>query len=216
MLSWTHYIFIILSIKVPTRPVRRNRSEDHRIKQIWFPEASIVTQLIHFSNSHNLDCNLWYVRNALSLKHSYILDMSWMKAFDSSLIHLFVYAVVCVVALCITLTQAIDALSRMEAWSLVLVIIFALILLIIVFLIWRHPQNPTKASFMVRIWNGSIFGSISNDRESDKYFTSPFISHFIGAFPPCSAFIEHTHQCLPDGAVRRRHLVEIWYLDVSR
>lgn len=74
-----------------------------------------------------------------------------MKAFDSSLIHLFVYAVACVVALCITLTQAIDALSRMEAWSLALVIIFALILLIIVFLIWRHPQNPTKASFMVRI-----------------------------------------------------------------
>lgn len=58
--------------------------------------------------------------------------------------------VACVVGLCITLTQALDALSRMEAWSLVVVCILAFILLLNVFLIWRHPQNPTKASFMVR------------------------------------------------------------------
>ncbi|XP_022607655.1 cationic amino acid transporter 2-like [Seriola dumerili] len=58
-------------------------------------------------------------------------------------------SVACVVGLCITLTQAIDALSRMEAWSVALVCIFVCILLVHLFLIWRHPQNPTKASFMV-------------------------------------------------------------------
>ncbi|XP_044062244.1 cationic amino acid transporter 2-like isoform X2 [Siniperca chuatsi] len=58
-------------------------------------------------------------------------------------------SVACVVALCVTLTKAIDALARMEAWCVLIVSILAFILLLIVFLIWRHPQNATKASFMV-------------------------------------------------------------------
>ncbi|XP_013861589.1 cationic amino acid transporter 2 [Austrofundulus limnaeus] len=60
-----------------------------------------------------------------------------------------VISVVVVVALCLTLVLAIGPLSRMEAWSITLVCIFALILLLIVVFIWLHPQNPTKASFMV-------------------------------------------------------------------
>uniref|UniRef100_A0A3Q1H8D9 Cationic amino acid transporter C-terminal domain-containing protein n=1 Tax=Anabas testudineus TaxID=64144 RepID=A0A3Q1H8D9_ANATE len=58
-------------------------------------------------------------------------------------------AVACVVALCIILTQALDAVARMEAWSLVLICVFAFALLLIAGLIYRYPQNPTKASFMV-------------------------------------------------------------------
>ncbi|XP_022051476.1 cationic amino acid transporter 2-like [Acanthochromis polyacanthus] len=58
-------------------------------------------------------------------------------------------SVVCVVVLCIILTQALDALSNAEAWSIVLICIFGVILLLNVFFIWRHPQNSTKASFMV-------------------------------------------------------------------
>ncbi|XP_038140552.1 cationic amino acid transporter 2-like isoform X2 [Cyprinodon tularosa] len=58
-------------------------------------------------------------------------------------------SVVCVLALCLTLTQAIDALVNAEAWSVVLVCIFSFILLLIVAFIWIHPQNPTKATFMV-------------------------------------------------------------------
>ncbi|TDH07805.1 hypothetical protein EPR50_G00109820 [Perca flavescens] len=54
-----------------------------------------------------------------------------------------------IVALCVTLNQAMDALSRMEAWSLAVVCILAFIVLLITFLIWRYPQNSTKASFMV-------------------------------------------------------------------
>lgn len=53
-------------------------------------------------------------------------------------------------ALCVTLTQALDALSNMEAWSLVLVCVLAFIVLLNTFFIWRHPQNTNKASFMVR------------------------------------------------------------------
>lgn len=60
-------------------------------------------------------------------------------------------AVVFVVALCLTLTLAIGPLSRMEAWSIVLVCIFAVILLLILIYIWMHPQNPKKASFMVGV-----------------------------------------------------------------
>ncbi|XP_026213629.1 cationic amino acid transporter 2-like [Anabas testudineus] len=58
-------------------------------------------------------------------------------------------SVACVVALCIILTQALDAVARMEAWSLVLICVFAFALLLIAGLIYRYPQNPTKASFMV-------------------------------------------------------------------
>ncbi|KAF7231541.1 cationic amino acid transporter 2 isoform X1 [Nothobranchius furzeri] len=60
-----------------------------------------------------------------------------------------IISVVFVVVLCIILSQAIDALSNVEAWSVVLVCIVVVILLILLFFIWRHPQNPTKASFMV-------------------------------------------------------------------
>uniref|UniRef100_A0A8D3A6G3 Cationic amino acid transporter C-terminal domain-containing protein n=1 Tax=Scophthalmus maximus TaxID=52904 RepID=A0A8D3A6G3_SCOMX len=57
--------------------------------------------------------------------------------------------VACVAALCIILTQAIDAVFRAEPWSLVLICALAASVVIITFLIWRHPQNPTKATFMV-------------------------------------------------------------------
>ncbi|XP_026186478.1 cationic amino acid transporter 2-like isoform X1 [Mastacembelus armatus] len=60
-----------------------------------------------------------------------------------------IFSVTIVVAVCVTLTQAIDALSHMEVWSLVLVCILAFMLLLNIFIIWRQPQNPTKASFMV-------------------------------------------------------------------
>ncbi|XP_075959356.1 cationic amino acid transporter 2 [Anarhichas minor] len=60
-----------------------------------------------------------------------------------------VISVACLVALCVVLTQALDALSRLEAWSVVVVCVLAFIVLLNTFLIWRHPQNTSKASFMV-------------------------------------------------------------------
>ncbi|XP_034546626.1 cationic amino acid transporter 2-like [Notolabrus celidotus] len=60
-----------------------------------------------------------------------------------------VFTVACVVALCVTLSQAIDALSRGEAWSIAIICILVVIVLVNSIIIWRQPQNPTKASFMV-------------------------------------------------------------------
>ncbi|XP_068438418.1 cationic amino acid transporter 2-like [Clinocottus analis] len=60
-----------------------------------------------------------------------------------------IISVACLVALCVILTRALDALSRMEIWSLVLVCVLAFVVLLNTFFIWRHPQNATKASFMV-------------------------------------------------------------------
>ncbi|KAJ0002997.1 hypothetical protein NQD34_008146 [Periophthalmus magnuspinnatus] len=58
-------------------------------------------------------------------------------------------AVLCILALCILLTQALDEISATVPWSLALVSIFVFILVLIMFFIWRHPQNPAKATFMV-------------------------------------------------------------------
>ncbi|XP_033829930.1 cationic amino acid transporter 2-like [Periophthalmus magnuspinnatus] len=58
-------------------------------------------------------------------------------------------AVICILALCILLTQALDEISATVPWSLALVSIFVFILVLIMFFIWRHPQNPAKATFMV-------------------------------------------------------------------
>ncbi|XP_068181507.1 cationic amino acid transporter 2-like isoform X2 [Antennarius striatus] len=59
------------------------------------------------------------------------------------------FSVVNVIALCVTLSQALDALARGEAWTIVIVCILAFILSITIVHIWRHPQNSTKATFMV-------------------------------------------------------------------
>uniref|UniRef100_A0A8C6TJ00 Cationic amino acid transporter C-terminal domain-containing protein n=1 Tax=Neogobius melanostomus TaxID=47308 RepID=A0A8C6TJ00_9GOBI len=56
---------------------------------------------------------------------------------------------VIITAICLLLTQALDAISALEPWSLALVSIFAFAVLLITFFIWRHPQNLTKATFMV-------------------------------------------------------------------
>ncbi|KAM3613426.1 uncharacterized protein V6R79_025977 [Siganus canaliculatus] len=60
-----------------------------------------------------------------------------------------VFSVLCLLGLCLVLTQAIDALANAEAWSIAVVCILGFLVLVTLILIWRHPQNPSKASFMV-------------------------------------------------------------------
>lgn len=62
---------------------------------------------------------------------------------------LIVFCVACVAGLCIVLTFAIDSVANLEAWSVAVVCILGAVILLCVFIIWRHPQNPTKATFMV-------------------------------------------------------------------
>nr|XP_057918818.1 cationic amino acid transporter 2-like [Doryrhamphus excisus]XP_057918819.1 cationic amino acid transporter 2-like [Doryrhamphus excisus] len=83
-------------------------------------------------------------------KFGFLKPASSPNSFTSKTVTvLILISVACVAALCITLSLGIDALSAMEAWSITLVCVFSVILLLSVFLIWRHPQNATKASFMV-------------------------------------------------------------------
>ncbi|KAM6977841.1 cationic amino acid transporter 2 [Aplochiton taeniatus] len=60
-----------------------------------------------------------------------------------------VFSVVCVIGLCVLLSKGIEYLLNKEVWSIVCVTIIGVILLVVAFIIWRHPQNPMKASFMV-------------------------------------------------------------------
>uniref|UniRef100_A0A3Q4HBB8 Platelet-derived growth factor receptor-like protein-like n=1 Tax=Neolamprologus brichardi TaxID=32507 RepID=A0A3Q4HBB8_NEOBR len=58
-------------------------------------------------------------------------------------------------------SQGMEALANTQAWSIVLVCIFGVLLLVNLFLIWRHPENPTKASFMVRSGSSNFFTLIN-------------------------------------------------------
>ncbi|XP_046876354.1 cationic amino acid transporter 2-like [Hypomesus transpacificus] len=60
-----------------------------------------------------------------------------------------VFCTVCVIALSVLLTKAIDAVTQKQVWSLVCVSVIILLLVVTIIIIWRHPQNPTKAAFMV-------------------------------------------------------------------
>lgn len=60
-----------------------------------------------------------------------------------------VLSVVCVTGLCVMLTKAMDSLANGEAWSIAVVSIICLIIVLCIIFIWIHPQNDTKAAFMV-------------------------------------------------------------------
>ncbi|XP_075897673.1 cationic amino acid transporter 2 [Nelusetta ayraudi] len=57
--------------------------------------------------------------------------------------------VVCLIGLCVILTKGLTALNEKEPWIIAVTCIIGVILLASTFLIFRQPQNPTKASFMV-------------------------------------------------------------------
>ncbi|GAA6087053.1 cationic amino acid transporter 2-like isoform X1 [Tachysurus ichikawai] len=54
-----------------------------------------------------------------------------------------------VVVLTVLLSKAITSLLQLEVWSLVCVSVILFVMLLNTLVIWRQPQNPTKAAFMV-------------------------------------------------------------------
>lgn len=54
-----------------------------------------------------------------------------------------------VVILSVFLSEALDSLRSREVWSVLVVLVLCLSLVLAVALIWRQPQNSTKAAFMV-------------------------------------------------------------------
>lgn len=59
-------------------------------------------------------------------------------------------AVAMVVVLTLLLSRAIASLLLLEVWILVCVSVILFIMVLCILLIWRQPQNPTKAAFMVK------------------------------------------------------------------
>ncbi|XP_053342154.1 cationic amino acid transporter 2-like [Clarias gariepinus] len=59
------------------------------------------------------------------------------------------FIVVMVVLLTVLLSRAITSLLLLDAWSLVCVSVILFLILLCTLVIWRQPQNPTKAAFMV-------------------------------------------------------------------
>lgn len=55
-----------------------------------------------------------------------------------------------VVILSVFLSEALDSLRSREVWSVLVVLVLCLSLVLAVALIWRQPQNSTKAAFMVK------------------------------------------------------------------
>ncbi|XP_030621394.1 cationic amino acid transporter 2 [Chanos chanos] len=60
-----------------------------------------------------------------------------------------VFAVVLILILTVLMTKAIRSLLMKEVWNIVCISAILLILVLTTLIIWRQPQNPTKASFMV-------------------------------------------------------------------
>uniref|UniRef100_A0A8C4GHN3 Zgc:175280 n=1 Tax=Dicentrarchus labrax TaxID=13489 RepID=A0A8C4GHN3_DICLA len=53
------------------------------------------------------------------------------------------------VILSLVISGALDSLQTLEWWSLLCVIVIVLMLVLITLIIWRQPQNTTRAAFMV-------------------------------------------------------------------
>ncbi|XP_015985404.2 cationic amino acid transporter 2 isoform X2 [Rousettus aegyptiacus] len=54
-----------------------------------------------------------------------------------------------VLGLSILTTYGVDALARLEAWSIALLVLFLVLFIAIVLTMWRQPQNQHKVAFMV-------------------------------------------------------------------
>ncbi|KAK6305599.1 hypothetical protein J4Q44_G00243790 [Coregonus suidteri] len=60
-----------------------------------------------------------------------------------------VFIILLAIILSVVLTKAVDSLMNQEWWSILIVSVILLMLVLTVFIIWRQPQNTTKAAFMV-------------------------------------------------------------------
>ncbi|XP_016064518.1 PREDICTED: cationic amino acid transporter 2 isoform X2 [Miniopterus natalensis] len=54
-----------------------------------------------------------------------------------------------ILGLSVLTTYGVQALARLEAWSIALLVLFFVLSIAIVFIIWRQPQNQHKVAFMV-------------------------------------------------------------------
>ncbi|XP_051257010.1 cationic amino acid transporter 2 family protein isoform X1 [Dicentrarchus labrax] len=60
-----------------------------------------------------------------------------------------IFIIFLAVILSLVISGALDSLQTLEWWSLLCVIVIVLMLVLITLIIWRQPQNTTRAAFMV-------------------------------------------------------------------
>ncbi|XP_035522784.1 cationic amino acid transporter 2 family protein [Morone saxatilis] len=60
-----------------------------------------------------------------------------------------IFIIFLAVILSLAISQSLDSLQTLEWWSLLCVIVIVLMLVLITLIIWRQPQNTTRAAFMV-------------------------------------------------------------------
>lgn len=63
------------------------------------------------------------------------------------------FAAFLVLGLSVLTTYGVQAIARLETWSLVLLVLFLVLCIAIIFTIWRQPQNQHKVAFMVCVRN---------------------------------------------------------------
>lgn len=59
------------------------------------------------------------------------------------------FAAFLVLGLSILTTYGVQAIARLEAWSVALLVLFLVLCIAVVLTIWRQPQNQQKVAFMV-------------------------------------------------------------------
>ncbi|XP_075716248.1 cationic amino acid transporter 2 isoform X2 [Rhinoderma darwinii] len=82
----------------------------------------------------------------LSLLHPPSLPTEQSASVVSLLVGLLAF-IIC--ALSVLTTYAVQAIGNLEIWSILLLALFFILILLIVFIIWRQPQNQHKVAFMV-------------------------------------------------------------------
>ncbi|XP_036824054.1 cationic amino acid transporter 2 family protein isoform X5 [Oncorhynchus mykiss] len=120
-----------------------------------------------------------------------------------------VVAVLLEIILSVFLTKAVDSLMNQEWWSILIISVILLMLVLTVFIIWRQPQNTTKAAFMV-----TFCQSLTQIWFSPQ-FTPILFGISAGSFYTSTSYCEYICQCLSDGSVGRRYMDSLCCLDGS-
>lgn len=84
-----------------------------------------------------------------------------MISIGAEILHVFLMTVSLVIALSLFISRAAGSLQTLRWWNLLCASLIVLIVCIAVALIWRQPQNTTKAAFMAShttLVNGWFYG----------------------------------------------------------
>lgn len=97
----------------------------------------------------------YYLFHGFSYALSCVLKCSFLALWNYTEIAacskhcLLCFPVVVAIILCVTISQGIKANLIAEWWMILIITLVSLVLVVTAIIIWRQPQNKTKAAFMV-------------------------------------------------------------------